>query len=120
MYLSSQVKFNANGYDFDSNGYWMALPIRRANYAHDFTGTQDQYFFELSPETTYGNQLMNKINQVKYINGEVLFSISPEKAEALVNKKLANLYLVSKVKVVFKEIDESNPTFPTVSYYLSF
>lgn len=120
MYLTSQVKFSSSGYDFDRNGYWIPLPIRKNNYAHDYTSTDDQYFIKYSPETTYGNQLLNKINQVKYIKGEVLFSISPEKAEALVNKNLASIYLVSKVKVVFKEIDETNPTFPTVSYTYHF
>lgn len=36
------------------------------------------------------------------------------------HKKIANLYLVSKVKVVFKKIDETNPTFPSLSYNYHF
>ena len=51
-----------------------------------------------------------------FFTGVRLKSISPEKAESLVNKKLANIYLVTKVKIVFKEIDNSNPPFPTVFY----
>ena len=116
MYLINRAKFNANGYDFDKNGYWVSLPIRKNYFPHDYTSTQDQYFFKFSPETTYGNELLNKINQVKYIKGEVLFKISPEKAEALVKKKIPNIYLVSKVKVVFKEIITASPYFHLGSY----
>jgi len=120
MYLANKVKFNPNGYDFDKNGYWVALPFRKNYFGHDYTSTDDQYFIDFSPETTYGNEILNKINQVKYIKGEVLFKISPEKAEVLANTKLESLYLVSKVKVVYKEINTSSPTYPTVSYTYHF
>jgi len=120
VYLTNKVKFETNGYDFDNNGYWIQLPMRNNYFAHNYTGTQDQYFFKFLPETTYGNNLLNKINQVKYINGEVMLKISPEKAEALVNKKLSDLYMVSKVKIVYKEINASSPYFHTALYTYHF
>lgn len=49
-----------------------------------------------------------------------MVKISPEKAEALVNKKIANIYLVSKVKVIFKEINTDSPYFHKELYSYHF
>jgi hypothetical protein len=120
VYLANQIKFDNNGYDFDNNGYWIPIPIRNTFFPSNYTSTEETYFYTFMPKTTYGNDLLNKVNQVKYGNGEVLLSISPEKAEALVNKKLSNLYMVSKVKIVFKKIDISSPTYHTAQYTYHF
>jgi len=120
VYLTNKIKFKNQNYDFDNNGYWIALPIRNTFFAHNYTSTQETYFYTFLPKTPYGNNLLNKINQVKYINGEVLLKISPEKAEVLVNKKLSDLYMVSKVKIVYKERNTSSPSFHTVLYTYHF
>ncbi len=120
VYLTNNVKFENNNYDFDKNGYWVALPIRNTFFPHNYTSTEETYFYTFLPKTPYGNNLLNKMNQVKYVKGEVLLKISPEKAEVLVNKNLSDLYMVSKVKIVYNERNTSSPSYHTVSYTYHF
>lgn len=128
VYLVHQLT-KLSSYDFDHNGFWVPLPHKMRNNFHlDYGGTSEGYFHELAPENDYGHQMLNKTNQVEYINGNVLFKISPEKAEVLINNRENKIQLVSKVTVVFKGLDENNralfiPTFkyhfedPTVEIY---
>ena len=107
-------------YDFDQNGFWIKLPHRMRNsFAMDYNSNGDNYMFKFLPNTEYGQQMFNKTSQVEYINGEVLFKIDPAKAEALVNNRDLKLQLVSKVKIVFKGLDEANKNhfYPTFSYH---
>jgi hypothetical protein len=98
------VKFQGQ-YDFDHGGFWLRLPIKRPPLGVSAL----EYFNTFSPETTYGNQFYGKTEQVDHINAEVLFKISPEKAEALINDKSVLLQLTMKVKSVFKDFDTANP-----------
>lgn len=109
--LVHEIKFQGQ-YDFDKGGFWLRLPIRKSpNGIYSV-----EYFTEFSPTTSYGHQLFNKTKQVDYINGEVLFKISPEKAEALMNDKSTFLQMTTKVRSVFKGLDPGNP-FVYGAYY---
>ena len=108
FYMVTTPKFNGNDYDFDQNGYWLQIPPRHRNFGLDYSQMHDQFFFEFSPITVYGNKLMNNVNDPRFAKAMALFKISPEKAEALVNKKPDKLYMVSKLKVVFKGKSNSN------------
>jgi len=128
VYLVHQLT-KLSTYDFDHNGFWVSLPHKmRNNFYLDYNGTSEGYFHEFTPESDFGQQMLNKTNQVRYINGKALFKISPEKAEILINNKEKKIQLVSKVTIVFKGLSESNrqlfvPTFkyhfvePTVEIY---
>lgn len=98
------IKFEGQ-YDFDHGGFWLRLPIKRQSQKVSSLG----YFNEFAPRTNYGHEFYNKTEQVDYINAEVLFKISPEKAEALINDKSVLLQLTMKVKSVFKDFDTANP-----------
>ncbi|RDY60207.1 hypothetical protein DX873_12845 [Flagellimonas nanhaiensis] len=120
FYLVQTFKFQGQ-YDFDKNGFWITLPTNRRNtYGMDYSSTNNNYFFEFSPKTPYGQQVLNKTNQAKYVNGLVLFKVSPEKAEALLNNKTKNLQMVSKVQTVFQGFEEANPTLYSPKYTYHF
>lgn len=128
VYLVHQLR-KLDTYDFERNGFWITLPHKIRNGFHlDYNNTSEAYFHEFAPKSDYGQQILNKTNQVEYVNGKVLFKISPEKAEVLLNNQDKKIQLVSKVNVVFKGLSEANrqlyiPTFeyhfvdPTVEIY---
>ena len=86
----------------------------------DFGSTRDNYFFEFLPKTPYGQQILNKTQQVEHINAEVLFKIDPAAAEALINDKTKNPQMVVKVRVVYEGFRPENPTIyaPKYTYHL--
>ncbi|MBR9854649.1 MAG: hypothetical protein GYB37_08740 [Algicola sp.] len=102
--LVHDLKFYGQ-YDFDKGGFWVQLPLK----GKSLKVSSLDYFTEFLPQTSYGQEIANKVSQVEYINGYVLFKISPEKAEALINDKTVLLQLSVKVKSVFKEFQTSNP-----------
>ncbi|UJH68554.1 hypothetical protein [Allomuricauda sp. SCSIO 65647] len=119
LYLVQQFK-DVGTYDFDNNGFWISLPHKmQYSYGLDYNSTRENYFFDFQPKTEYGQQMLNKTNQVQYIKGKVLFKIASDRAEKLVTDRYRNLQMVSKVKVVFEGIDEANKFlfFPTFSYH---
>lgn len=99
------IKFQGQ-YDFDKGGFWVRLPIKRPPLG---TISAVEYFNEFAPQTPYGHAFFNKTEQVDYINGDVLFKITPDKAEALINDKSVLLQLTMKVRSVFKDFDTGNP-----------
>ena len=99
------IKFQGQ-YDFDKGGFWVRLPIKRPPLG---TISAVEYFNVFAPQTPYGHAFFNKTEQVDYINGDVLFKISPDKAEALINDKNVLLQLTMKVRSVFKDFDTGNP-----------
>ncbi|MEO9892727.1 hypothetical protein [Aurantibacter sp.] len=108
-------------YDFDKNGFWVQLPTkRRSSYSMDFGSTRDNYFFEFLPKTSYGQQILNKTQQVEHINAEVLFKIDPAAAEGLINDKTKNPQMVVKVRVVYEGFQPENPMIyaPKYTYHL--
>lgn len=120
FYLVQQLEFQGQ-YDFDKSGFWMRLPIIKTySYGMDYNSTGENYFFEFLPKTPYGQQILNKTSQVEYVNGLVLFKMSPEKAEALLNNKTKNLQMVTKVQTVFQGFEEANPTLYSAKYTYHF
>ncbi|MDE3742086.1 hypothetical protein [Maribacter polysaccharolyticus] len=104
-------------YDFDNNGFWVQLPTkRRFSYGMDYGSTGNNYFFEFHPKTAYGQQILNKTQQVEHINAEVLFKIDPSTAEGLINDKTKNPQMVIKVQVVFEGFQPGNPTIYAPKY----
>ncbi|WP_431126242.1 hypothetical protein [Flagellimonas flava] len=119
VYLVHHLR-DLSTYDFDKNGFWVSLPHKMRNNFHlDYNNTGDGYFQEFVPENGYGQQMLNKTNQVEYIDGKVLFKIEPGEAETLLNNKEKKIQAVSKVSIVFKGLDEANRLlfFPTFSYH---
>ena len=120
FYLVQPLEFQGQ-YDFDKSGFWVKLPvIGTYNYGMDYGNTRENYFFEFLPKTSYGQQVANKIAQVDYVNGLVLFKIDPEKAEALLNNKSKNPQMVTKVQTVFEGFEEANPTLYSSKYTYHF
>ena len=104
-------------YDFDKNGFWVQLPTkRRFSYGMDYGSTGNNYFFEFHPKTAYGQQILNKTQQVEHINAEVLFKIDPSTAEGVINDKTKNPQMVIKVQVVFEGFQPENPTIYVPKY----
>lgn len=105
------IKFQGS-YDFGKGGFWLRLPIKKM--PHGISSVE--YFMEFFPKTPYGQKYYNKTEQVDYINGDVLFKMSPEKAEALINDKTVLLQLTSKIRTVFKGFDTANPFIYSANY----
>ena len=103
--LVHAIKFQGQ-YDFDRGGFWVRLPIKRPPLG---AISSVEYFNEFASKTPYGDAFFNKTEQVDYINGDVLFKIRPDKAEALIKDKSVLLQLTLKVRSVFKDFDTSNP-----------
>jgi len=110
--LVHAIKFQGQ-YDFDKGGFWVRLPIKRPPQG---IISSVEYFNEFAPKTHYGHEFFNKTEQVDYINGDVLFKMSPDKAEALINDKSVMLQLTMKVRSVFKDFDTGSP-FAYGAYY---
>ena len=110
--LVHAIKFQGQ-YDFDKGGFWVRLPIKRPSQG---IISSVEYFNEFAPQTPYGHEFFNKTEQVDYINGDVLFKMSPDKAEALINDKSVMLQLSMKVRSVFKDFDTGSP-FAYGAYY---
>jgi len=109
------IKFQGQ-YDFDKGGFWIRLPIKRPPLGVSSV----EYFSEFLPNTPYGQQFYNKTEQVDYINGDVLFKMSPDKAESLINDKTVLLQMTMKVRSVFKGFDTANPFVYSANYTYHF
>ncbi|MEM9000534.1 MAG: hypothetical protein AAGB24_09745 [Bacteroidota bacterium] len=111
-------------YDFENNGYWFDILPSNKNlhkYGHRYRGNgDDAFFFEFLPVSDYENEHFNKMTDPNNYYPKMLLHISPEKAEALVNRKPKHIYAAIKVKIVFKGLEEQSSIPQTIySYHLA-
>ncbi|WP_411031723.1 hypothetical protein [Spongiimicrobium sp. 3-5] len=122
-FLVHKYEFNPYGnpvisYDFDKNGFWVDIvPSGRNHHHKGFQFQRDEAFFlEFLPETTYGNAHFNRMQDPNSYWPKMLLKIAPSEAEALINRKSKNLFATIKVKIIYKELDTSQPSSPYLKY----
>jgi len=123
-YWVQKYSFNPYGnstipYDFEQNGYWMDMFPSSTGLRKGlslYPGGYEAFFFEFLPETNYGNAHLNRMNDPNDYWPKMLLKINPAEAEALANRKTKDLYAAIKVTIVYKELEESQPTFARAVY----
>ncbi len=122
-YWVHKYEFNPYGnpvlqYDFEKNGYWVDVyPSGRNHHQKGFQYHGDEaFFFEFLPETAYGNNHLNIMNDGNNFWPKMLLKLSPSDAEALVDRKTRSLYATFHVNIIFKEVNNSHAGLPQLTY----
>ncbi len=104
-------------YDFDAQGYWIPIFPNNFHKGHHyrFTG-EEAFFFEFLPITNYGNKHLNRMTDPNSYYPLVLLKMNAETAETLTNKKPEFVYSATKVKIVFKKLNDSQIHSPMVQF----
>jgi Sec-independent protein translocase protein TatA len=108
-YYVTQHKWGTS-YDFDALGYWTTIfPSNTITTGFNYSFTGDKAFFrEFLPITESGNKHLNRMTDPNSYYPLVLLKMNAEAAEALTNKKPEFVYSATKVKIVFKKLNDSN------------
>lgn len=106
-------------YDFEKGGYLVSIMLggsqrsKRLPFLENFVPIASYEKELLKPKSS--ERVIGNAYQAKQVN--TFFKLSPEKAEELNLKKITNLFLVSKIKIIYKEIvvskynNSSQPSF---------
>lgn len=109
-------------YDFENGGYWVQLPSGNIEIP-PFPRS------EFVPKGIAENNFFNVVSLPETYNAKVLLPMTATKAEEFQNSKEINIssnrpsdliYSAAKVRITFKEVSETNPTFPQVLYTYNF
>ena len=122
-YFVTRHKFGQ--YDFDKNGFWVKLPPNDKVF-YGFNSLDSAFFFEFLPEEPFENDYLNSI---KSTHPKILLPMAADKAEAFLNNRDINfpdkrpseyIYSAIKVRIVYKELNTVNITFPNPTFTYQF
>ncbi len=121
-YYVNSLDFQAANtpYDFDANGYWLSIFPNNSNnpiqgFRYYFTG-DTAFFNAFLPVSNYGNKHLNRMTDVNSYLPRILLKINADTAEVLANKKLQHIYAATKVKILFKKLNERNVQAPKAEF----
>jgi len=122
-YFVTRHKFGQ--YDFDKSGFWVQLPPHSREYV-GFGSLDQAFFFEFLPEEPFENTYLNSI---KNTYPKILLPIAADKAENFLNNRDLDfnnrrpseyIYSAIKVRIVYKELNTGNITFPSPTFTYQF
>jgi hypothetical protein len=122
-YFVSRHKFGS--YDFDKSGFWVNLPPHNKYY--DGLNLMDEAFFhKFLPEESFEN---NYLNSIETTFPKILLPMTADKAEDFLNTRDLSfsskrpseyIYSAIKVRIVYKELNTENITFPSPTFTYQF